>query len=591
MAILVLTDENDSEVDVRSFGGTAWHFMVSSSGGFNPPRATAKCATDPNDPACTSCAFNKSDPDCTCKPGDPDCASPPAGPYRTWPSDPPNWGNDLNLRHVHQKQKYGVSVQFPIERYVLGLTSTRVPNRDGEYPPDGQGGYANGYQGLAPQNLNCSNPLFAKTLPRAPNGDVDNWKPQWTSGHPPSDPKDDLCNLPVGNRPPNLVFYAHIGGVPHELLQVDPNKPDLASQSQKATLTDADWQLILGKDPEHFDYTGIDPHMVESYQPRTGEPVPPGRTRPADPSQMAAASGLLPDPINGREWITDSTMPVHPESIDLQYACIFKLTDATGQPRLRHCDPMATAMDPTLVDSCDCLPPATGSFTHEQLPAVCNDAKPTQQDYAKAYPTIRELLLAKLLGKQGIVSSLCPIHTGDNADHTDPLYGYRPAMNAIVNALGVHLGTTCLPQPLTIDPRSHEVPCLVLGTFPQGPGEPMACSDPILGGGWTQPDADILRRFRADQHAAWAASNNPSVPDPMTELTCELKQLPPNVDCNAGSAAGGPADGWCYVDTSVTHGCPQAILFTPGARRFGVDTSLQCLEQQPGVLDSGVAGH
>src|SRR5580693_2947702 len=74
VAILVLTDENDSEVDVRAFGGTAWNFMVGPGDkGFNPPRATAKCATEPNDPACTSCAFDKSDPGCTCKPGDPDC--------------------------------------------------------------------------------------------------------------------------------------------------------------------------------------------------------------------------------------------------------------------------------------------------------------------------------------------------------------------------------------------------------------------------------------------------------------------------------------------------------------------------------------
>ena len=37
VAILVLTDENDSEVDVRSFGGTAYNFM---STGFAPPRGT-----------------------------------------------------------------------------------------------------------------------------------------------------------------------------------------------------------------------------------------------------------------------------------------------------------------------------------------------------------------------------------------------------------------------------------------------------------------------------------------------------------------------------------------------------------------------
>ncbi len=64
VAILVLTDENDSEVDVRSFGGTAWNFMTSP--GFNPPRGTSVCLTNPADPGCTSCAFGKngSDPQC-----------------------------------------------------------------------------------------------------------------------------------------------------------------------------------------------------------------------------------------------------------------------------------------------------------------------------------------------------------------------------------------------------------------------------------------------------------------------------------------------------------------------------------------------
>jgi len=99
----------------------------------------------------------------------------------------------------------------------------------------------------------------------------------------------------------------------------------------------------------------------------------------------------------------------------------------------------ATAADPTLLDSCDCSPPQSGAFTHDQVPAVCNDATPTQQDFAKAYPTIRELLLAKLLGEvpganEGVVSSICPIHTVEG-EAGDPLYGYRPAVSAIVDRL------------------------------------------------------------------------------------------------------------------------------------------------------------
>src|SRR5580693_1751630 len=220
VAILVLTDENDSEVDVRAFGGTAWNFMSTK---FNPPRGTSVCATDPGNANCTSCAFGKNS-------GDSQCTT--EGGFYTAQQDLHSWGYDLNLRHVHQKQKYGVSVQFPIQRYVLGLTSPRVPNRATEYPQGAQN-----YQGTASGALTCVNPLYAAKLPTAPSGGT--WNPT----------ADELCNLTPGTRTPGLVYYAHIGGVPHQLLQTNPMDPN---SGQKATLTEADWQLILGKDPENF---------------------------------------------------------------------------------------------------------------------------------------------------------------------------------------------------------------------------------------------------------------------------------------------------------------------------------------------------
>jgi hypothetical protein len=574
VAILVLSDENDSEVDVRAFSGSAWNFMSPT---FPPPRGTSQCLTNPADPDCTSCEFpgHSNDPECL---------------KGNWPLSPPgapNWGGDLNLRHVHEKLKYGVDVQFPIERYLVGLTSTRVPNRDGEYPPDGNGGYASSYQGLVKSNQNCTNPLFAKTLPSPPNGNLDAWNPQWSSGNPPADPNNDLCNMSVGGRQPNLVFYAHIGGVPHQLLQNDPTKMDTVSQSQKATLTPADWTLILGNDPENYDYTGIDPHMIESYQDRSGAAVPPNGNHVAAPSSPEGT-----DPISGREWVTDSTMAEHTGlNIDREYACIFPLQT------VRLCDPASVAADPTLNESCDCLAPVadTGSFTHEQVPAVCNDATPTRQDSAKAYPTIRELLLAKLMGQQGVVSSLCPIHTMDNAAQNDPLYGYRPAMNAIVNALKNRLGITCLPQPLSVAPdpvtQKPSVQCLILGTFPSGPGQPTSCGAAIAGGGWSNPDPTILKHFQDDQTAGWQASGSPGT-DPALLLTCQLQQLPPDVNCStrASGTAAMPADGWCYFQNpSLT--CAQAILFSANAQIDGVVTSLQCLEQAPSVIDAGGAGH
>jgi hypothetical protein len=553
VAIIVLTDENDSEVDVRSFGGTAWNFMTSTPA-FNPPRGTQICQTSPGDPGCTSCAFGKngSDPNCMTN----------NGVY----SDPHDWGADLNLRHVHEKAKYGVSVQFPIQRYVLGLTSTRVPNRDGEYPPG-----ASSYQGLVNGNIKCINPLYAAKLPNS--GGQSNWNPS----------SDELCNLTPGNRKPGLVFYAHIGGVPHQLLQVNPMDPN---SDQKATLSEDDWTLILGKDPENFDYTGIDPHMVEDYKPRTAVPVPTNGFPLAGPTSPEGT-----DPISGREWVTNSAAPNGEHQgllVDREYSCTFKLETP------RDCSDSATMADQTLQDSCDCQPPNpnTGTLSPAEIPAVCNSQTPTQQDYAKAYPTIRELELAHFLGQvnganEGIISSLCPIHTTDqSADgKSDQLYGYRPAMNAIINKLKNALSNQCLPQRLTIDPQTNQVPCLILGTF-SGPAGSMGVAsscEAVPGGAYITPDPTVIKEFKADQHGQWvqAGSNGD---DPSTDLTCEVAQLPPNKVCNNSSAD----NGWCYIDNITTStGCAQEILFSKTALQPGVVTSLQCLESSSG-LDGGI---
>ena len=160
---------------------------------------------------------------------------------------------------------------------------------------------------------------------------------------------------------------------------MDPKLTDAASQAQKDTLTAADWTLILGNNPEQFDYTGIDPHMVESYNQRTNVPVPPNGFPVADQSQPTGT-----DPISGREWQTDSTAPEHQGLlVDREYACIFKL-DAP-----RDCSDAATTADPTLLDSCDCQPPSpetTGSFTPAEVPAVCDDCGPHHAGLGEGVP-------------------------------------------------------------------------------------------------------------------------------------------------------------------------------------------------------------
>ncbi|HXX68844.1 MAG TPA: hypothetical protein VEK07_16780 [Polyangiaceae bacterium] len=437
VAVIVLTDENDSEIDVRSYGGEGFLFM---GNGFAPPKSTSQCSYSNGGPAssgCTNCQAGSTDPAC----------SPSSTPVYTASND---WGYDPNLRHVHMKWKYGIDPQYPWQRYVLGLTSPTVPDRNGEYPP--------GAETYVLGTNDCTNPLFAAQLPSGSAlSDL---------AVTPGESNPTLCNLPLGTaRTPSacpsvssLVFYAVIGGVPNQLLHFDATNP------KNGLLSQADWVRILGRGPASlgvdeiepltpaaYDYTGIDPHMLESYQDRTlvtdafgiqafatdaslttcdGSPTCASALTPAGAVNAAGLPDNA-DPVNGREWVTDqpydpmatngtTAFAPHVLPVDLQYACIF---------------PLATPRDctnPANSYQCDCPSSATG-LAPEQIPPVCNPLTPTQQIAAKTYPTIRELQVARLMGSQGIVGSLCPIHTTDNATGNDPYYGYRPVVSTIVN--------------------------------------------------------------------------------------------------------------------------------------------------------------
>ena len=492
VAIIDLSDENDSEIDVRALGKQAYLWMQS---GFKPPRGTSACLTTPNDAACTSCKLAPNG-----GAGDPECAK---GDFNALN----DWGFFMNLRHVHMKQKYGVDLQFPISRYVTGLTSPSVPNRDGEYPA----GKAN-YVGDA----KCTNPLFAAELPE---GTV-------------TDPAK-LCTLRRGPRTKDLIFYAHIGGVPSRLLHFKPNDPGAS------LLTDADWTAILGKDTEHYDYSGIDPHMIESFAPRGTLPPP--------------ASADNADPDNGREWVTNAG-----SGVDRQFACTFALPTAAQ----RDCTVAANQQ------ICDC--PTTAGTPHDQVPPLC-DASTTRQIRAKAYPTVREILLARKLGTQGILSSICPIHVDKQGGEDDPLYGYRPAVSAIVDRLKNALANQCLPEPLTANPDGT-VPCLILAVLPTVGGTCDAAQ------GLHNPDPAILKKFKESLHQQ--SGGDGGVDDLSTHLICEVNQLTGN-QLVGGSCATSTVPGWCYVTGAAAGGtCGQAILFSPNVPPTGAQVSLQCIEQQ-----------
>jgi hypothetical protein len=554
VAVIVLTDENDSEIDVRSIGGEGYYFMSTE---FTPPHGTAACAANPADPGCTTLGM-----------GDP-------SPYR----GATDWGYDLNLRHVHMKAKYGVDPQYPIARYENGLTSASVPDRAGEYPSG-----ANAYVGTN----DCTNPLFAASLP-----DGSGLSASVATAETPSD-ATSLCNLPKSTvRSKSLVFYAVIGGVPWQLLHFDPTSAKSSELSTCASLglpsgcREADWTRILGANPDAYDYTGIDPHMVESSQPRSAVPgysllpalggnggVSPAETNPA------AANGPSSDPYNGREWVTDSVdsrgAPLHVDlAVDREYACTFELVDETGAPAPRDCSKNSAGAYnvPANGEACDCS--STG-LAADQLSPLCDPARVTSQTHAKAYPTIRELNLANKLGAQGIVSSICPIHVADNAAKDDPLYGYRPAVASIVGRLKSALTPQCLPQPLRASDAAGTLPCLILATLPSG--TQADCSNPAKG--FEQPDPGLLADLQKSAHDAWLEGGGTAsgAPDPATLPTCQVARLTSAaLDAN-GSCRTSSDKGWCYVTGAAAGACAQAIVFSPQTIPASTTVNLQCIE-------------
>jgi hypothetical protein len=588
LAVIVVTDENEEAADPLAINAQGWAFdnaaFPGSPNGASP-EGSLECGkldvnnpamTGPNDPMCTSCAFLKSDPSFNSR--CPQDGTAGQGGYL----DPAN--DQLNTRFYQQKRRFGIFAGYPTSRYVRGLQQLTVPNLASEHDNHGN------YIGDQDVNATCRNPIFAQNLP--------------------TDPSQELCALSPGGRDPSLVYYAAVAGVPHQLLQAkanDPNDPTCpagtaqADCPQKDTLSAADWTLIMGQDPEHYDFRGADFHMVEDWNPRTGGgPLNESPWQASGvmanvsscPPQGGTPQGLGCDGINGGEW--------QPNKGDLQFACIFDLRPQFGG-KGKDCTQMQ------YLNACDCQMGALNSGTQ-----LCDKTTPTLQIYGKAYPSVREMIIAKAMsnssvGNQGIVSSLCPIHVNDNAQGNDPLWGYRPAVNAIINRLKKSLSNQCLPQPLQQDTVTQSVPCLILVQLGNKVG-PGACANPptdktgcdatqgLLAPGVAQGSTaapltqDILTQFCKAQEAGYKGMPGADG-DPDLYPVCALQQLTqvnnPN-DFSGGSCASSVDPGWCYVTGQVDGGgCPQSILFSNGQPPHGSTVSLQCIEKAVSVVDGG----
>jgi len=270
--------------------------------------------------------------------------------------------------------------------------------------------------------------------------------------------------------------------------------------------------------------------MLASTEPRPGLPTP----NAADDA----------DPVHGREWSTGGR--------DLQFACTFDLYErgpgGAAVPVARACDPASARHD-----LCDC--------DGKKDAPLCSATNKAVQVKGKAYPSRRELAVARDLGDHGIIASLCPKQLV--APERDD-YGYRPAARAITDRLEQSLVASCLPRPLERDGASGAVPCLVLATL--APDEGRSCA--ALG--LLEPDSAIAARHR-ERLVAEEGEGARALP------ICEVPQVPAprGESCRSEEKA----LGFCYAEDIPGVRCAHALHFTKATANLTTARfTLQCIQ-------------
>jgi hypothetical protein len=211
VVVVVLSDEDDCSI-VAEPNRQGW--LVANTM-LRMPRGSAACA-HPEDPnvyrCCIPCVLLDSSsfvpPDGCTYELDLACNTPAAsGGHRLTALE-----DSVNLRCFRQKERFGIDLLYPVERYVTGLTSPEIPDRTGTV---------------------VANPLFA------------------------------------GGRSPELVLFTTIVGVPWQDLVIATENFDGYDLMTAKELRDLGrFPMILG------DYaTGVppsDPFMLDSIEPRSG---------------------------------------------------------------------------------------------------------------------------------------------------------------------------------------------------------------------------------------------------------------------------------------------------------------------------------
>lgn len=206
-------------------------------------------------------------------------------------------------------------------------------------------------------------------------------------------------------RNPSLISFALIAGVPWQDISPNPpgDQPTYLSAAELAA--EGRWSLILG-DPANGVLPG-DPLLRETPLEREGlSPLVGASIVPSTSTDPSA------NPANGHEQ-------VNVDNSDLQYSCIFELPQ-----------PIACS-----APQCDC-----SQENQDRNRPLCNPPgggpAGTTQYYAGAYPPLRQLELARALGEQSVLGSICPRNPTDD---TQSDFGFAAEFNSLARRLGVML--------------------------------------------------------------------------------------------------------------------------------------------------------
>lgn len=224
--------------------------------------------------------------------------------------------------------------------------------------------------------------------------------------------ENPLFHQAGGDRDRSLFTLVVLGGVPWQDLATEASLTgeSLAYLNVQQLEAQGRWPVLLG-DPQNF-IEPTDPFMQESTAERSGQNPFTGEEPVSSSSDDPEANS-----INGHEQVTANR--------DLQYACTFQL------PEPIVCDDQALQNDV----GCDCFADDQ-AFNRPVCSPPGGGPVGTTQYYGKAYPALRELAVARELGRRSVLGSVCARNTQDD---TRSDYGYRPLFDSLVRRVAATL--------------------------------------------------------------------------------------------------------------------------------------------------------